>query len=447
MTMSGEHQETDGNDQDNRCLGDDMSSASAVIEIYAKGDLLLHVKHYNNIGQVYRVSIAILRKASPYFDTLLDPKKFREGATVQNRLRELSKSYDDVASTPTSDLPHVSISDFGQVPKAKISESAFKLFLDILHNPATSVSVPRIHFIAILALVADRFDATGPISSYVSSSGWKNKPAKPDKNYKSDMQMELLRRQKLLIGLLLGFPDWVYHYSTELIYQGSEKWKSGLMDVDGEAPWWYLLNGIEGVYLKVYVREERVKLIITEELFHRRGCIFETLSSIQSHFLHLYSHISPRPQCRLGYDSSWQCDSFQLGEMIRFFTRKGTLSMQNTFGNVHDAPQYAGNVEDVISCLRQCPTYQVDKNHSHCGPRSRLERALASVVPSLSRTGICLHCWKHNRGEDSWGDNPAGGRWYLGMARLPTVHQDCHDHRSIKAMCTADERDWTPPVV
>lgn len=187
--------------------------------------------------------------------------------------------------------------------------------------------------------------------------------------------------------------------------------------------------------------------MIIEELSHRRGCILETLGSIQSHFLHLYSHSSPRPQCRLGYDSSWQCDSFQLGEMIRFFTRKGMLSMQNTFGTFQAAPQYIGNMDDLLSSLRQCPTYQIDQNHFHCGPRSRLEPALASIGPTLSRSGICLHCWRHRRNEESWGENPTGGKWYLGMARLPKASQDCHDHRSIKAMCTADERNWTPPII
>lgn len=240
MTMSGENPEMDDND---------TSSAPAVINTCPRGDLLLHVKHRNDVGQVYRVSVAILRKASAYFDTLLDPNKFSEGAAVQTQLQELTRSKVDLASVPTSDLPHVSILDFGPVPKAKISESAFKLFLDILHNPEMSISIPRTQFLAILALIADRFDATGPISLYVIKSGWRNKPAKQDKTRKSDLQVELLRRQGLLIGMLLGFHNWVYRYSSELIYQGSEKWKSGLTEVDGEEPWWYLPNGVEGMYI------------------------------------------------------------------------------------------------------------------------------------------------------------------------------------------------------
>lgn len=264
--MSGDFQEMDGNEDNNVHL-DDMSSASAIIEICTRGDLLLHVKHYDDIGQVYRVSVAILRKTSVYFDTLLDPHKFSEGVAVQSRLRELNRSRVDIASVPTSELPRVSISDFGQVPKAKISESAFKLFLDILHNPARSVPVLRTHLVAILALIADRFDALGPVSSYVIDSGWKKKPSKQDRHPKSDMQIELLRRQKLLIGLFFGFQDWVYHYSSELIFQGSEKWISGLADADGEAPWWYLPNGVEGMYL------EGLRAGRKDQIDHHRGAI------------------------------------------------------------------------------------------------------------------------------------------------------------------------------
>ncbi|MCJ1468551.1 hypothetical protein MMC07_007180 [Pseudocyphellaria aurata] len=249
MTTSGNYQKTDGNDHDKLHLSDDMSSTFAIVDICAGGDLLLHVEHYNNV-QVYRVSMAVLRKASAYFDVLLDPNKFSEGAAVQKQLQELTRSHANVASVPTSDLPHVSISDCGQVPNAKISESAFKLFLNILHDSATSVCMPHTHSIAILALIADRFDATGPISLYVRNSGWKKKKARPEYNRNSDVHIELLRRQKLLIGLLLGFQDWVFQYSSELIYQGSEKWKSDLTDVEGEAPWWYLPNGVEGTYLK-----------------------------------------------------------------------------------------------------------------------------------------------------------------------------------------------------
>lgn len=180
---------------------------------------------------------------------------------------------------------------------------------------------------------------------------------------------------------------------------------------------------------------------------HRRVCLLETLGSIQSHFLHLYSHSSRHPQCKLGYDSSWQCDSFQLGEMIRYFVRKGTLSMQNTFA-FHDRPQFAGSAEDFVFILRQCTSYQIDRNHTHCGARNRLEPALRSIVFELSNCGICLYCWKRNRSDESWLENPTGGKWYVGKPKLDTISSGCPAHRTTvttKAICTADERDWTPP--
>lgn len=165
---------------------------------------------------------------------------------------------------------------------------------------------------------------------------------------------------------------------------------------------------------------------------------------MQDYVLGPYLHNFDKPQCRLGYDTSWQCDSFQLGQTIRYLTRKGALSVHGTFAPVPDAPQYADSIEGLLTVLRQCPTYQLD-NHSHCGPRAKFEPVLRSITPALMQIGICLHCWKRNRAEDSWRENPAGGKWYLGMPRLKALHGQCHDHRTAKALCTAEERDWTPP--
>lgn len=258
--MSGKYQETHGEDENGHHSCEDVSSGSDVIDIDPGGGLLLHVKHYNESGQVYRVSVMVLRKASAYFDALLDPAKFSEGAAVRTRLVELTKVYAEAESMPASDLPRIAISDIGPVPKAKISEAAFKLFLDILHYPKASFPTPHIHLICILALVADRFDGTSPISSYILEHDWKKKLAKQDKTHKSELKSHVLHRQKLLIGLILGFQDWVYQYSSELIYQGLEKGTSDSADVDEEAPWRNFPHGVEGKHSKGFnlVPEKRV---------------------------------------------------------------------------------------------------------------------------------------------------------------------------------------------
>ena len=120
------------------------------------------------------------------------------------------------------------------------------------------------------------------------------------------------------------------------------------------------------------------------------------------------------------------------------------LSVQSTFGTAPDPQPFIGNLDTLISLLRQTPTYQVNTHHVHCGPRTRIEPILASLA-SFPHIGICLHCWERGR-EDSWLDNPAGGHWNY---ETPTMRRDvgpCQPHKSAKAMYTADERDWTPPV-
>lgn len=130
--------------------------------------------------------------------------------------------------------------------------------------------------------------------------------------------------------------------------------------------------------------------------------------------------------------------------MVRFYVRKGSVSMQNTFGAALDPQPFIGNLDGLISLLRQIPTYQVDKHHVHCGPRTRLEPVLASLA-TFPHIGICLRCWERTR-EDSWLENPTGGHWIYRTFKIGKEVDQCQLHKSVKAMYTADERDWTPPV-
>ena len=168
--------------------------------------------------------------------------------------------------------------------------------------------------------------------------------------------------------------------------------------------------------------------------------MIRTISSLQSHFLKLYT--SRQRQCKLGYDSSEQCDSFQLGEMIRYFTRKGTLSLQSVMTDSADQRPYTGNTEQLLTTLQQCPTYQIDRNHTHCGLRTKLLPLLDHVRP-LSQIGVCLHCWKHARRDDSWLEHQERGVWHFtNQPQLETSRNFCRDHRLFRAMYTAGERDW-----
>jgi hypothetical protein len=108
-------------------------------------------------------------------------------------------------------------------------------------------------------------------------------------------------------------------------------------------------------------------LTVPAECAYRRTCVLRTIASIQNQFLTRYSSSKDR-QCKLGYDSSSSCDSFQLGEMIKFLTKKKLLSLV-PFQEDPDyiLPEtYNGDLDYLITILRQCPSYQIDHNHAHC---------------------------------------------------------------------------------
>lgn len=176
----------------------------------------------------------------------------------------------------------------------------------------------------------------------------------------------------------------------------------------------------------------------TEELACRREYVLDTLSSVQKHFTNLYIK---KPQCRLGYGSSLACDSFQLGEMIKFLSRKGTMTMESTFDPTpEELEPYNGNLSDIVTRLRECTSYQIDENHTHCGLRTRLIPILNSL--ELGQAAICLSCWEEDRVKESWLESPEGGRWVFNKQSLT---KGCEEHRKAKALYTADRRDWTPP--
>jgi len=126
------------------------------------------------------------------------------------------------------------------------------------------------------------------------------------------------------------------------------------------------------------------------------------------------------------------------------------------------------DIGQVLAALKQCPSYQIDKNHTNCGLRTRIlpileyiQAMLASSVVSVSRAG-----WKKDREGTSWvleregrgdkrkegkrngKDAEAGSVFYFtrGMA---TDHRLRFEgamgaDRLARALFTADRWDWTP---
>jgi hypothetical protein len=91
--------------------------------------------------------------------------------------------------------------------------------------------------------------------------------------------------------------------------------------------------------------------------------------------------------------------------MMKFFMSKGLISIISALSSNYDElPEvYDGNLEVLITILRQCPSYQIDKFHAHCGLRARILPALDHLQSMItSDIGIQGPGWKKTRPEISW---------------------------------------------
>jgi len=279
--------------------------------------------------------------------------------------------------------------------------------------------LPPLANIANWAIVADRFDALDAVSAYVRR---KKMLRAIDGKTAAKVDIALSEekvRQRLLVGILLDFPPWTEKYSLRMIVKG---WVDREID-ETSALWWDLPARVE------------------DELAHRRHCVLDTIQSLEHHFLKLYT--SRERQCRLGYDNSPQCDSFQLGEMIRFFSRIGTAAVHGTILDDSLPPEpFQGDLHVLIDMLKQAPEYQIDNFHHHCGLRTKLIPLLDIVNECLTHVGICQECWMQSRNEHSWMDTKRPLLWKRQLLRLRTpVHQELH--ANVRAVFTAVERDWS----
>ena len=96
--------------------------------------------------------------------------------------------------------------------------------------------------------------------------------------------------------------------------------------------------------------------------------------------------------------------------MIKFLTKKGLLSLVSFQATSPYDPDYVwpeayqGDIELLIGILRQCPTYQIDSNHGHCGLRTKLLPALDFIRTCID-TGLGIRLSRSKTGGpvfESW---------------------------------------------
>ncbi|KAI1205077.1 uncharacterized protein F4807DRAFT_295165 [Annulohypoxylon truncatum] len=340
----------------------------------------------------FRVNLQVLKSQSKYFERLLTDSRFKEAKDISTAFASLKLKNIKPETAEVNELPWIEIRDDDQATQYAHREGALSDLLRILHGKEVATKQITMSFVTTLAVLADRFDCAPAVSKCLVGGlkfKWPVTNRKPLKDEVSVMSRnnEDILRQKILVSWLLGQPARLQAATKEIVMNGSCRW-SPFAEDDGasDATWWYLQDGLE------------------QELQYRRQCILNTIASIQRHFLKLYT--SRTRQCKLGYDSSAACDSYQLGEMFKFLTNKNLLFLVDFSPGSLDsiADTSLLQIETVISTLRQCPSYQIDKNHTNCGLRTRILSILDFIQGLLSATSIPINrnLWKANRQSVAW---------------------------------------------
>lgn len=395
----------------------------------------------------YRVSLNVLTRHSQYFGNLLTNPSFREAQLISTTHAALFARKIKASEADPLDLPWVLITDDDEATQSAARQHALEDMLRIMHALPIKATRVVMAYMTTLAIVADRFDCTAIVARSLADLKfkWPVTTARPYVDEKGrTTEVEKVLRQKILVAWLLNQPMRLHQASRELLMRGSRLWGPYTDDgTDLSAAWWNLPESIE------------------EELQLRRECILNTISSIQTHFIALYS--SRDRQCKMGYDSSAACDSFQFGQMIKFFLSKNLLYMVDyspaSVDKLSDTSLF--HVDDLLATLKQCPNYQVDKHHMNCGLRMRIDPILDYVKTMLAANVVSLSQadWKKRRGDVSWASRvdfgaraDDGERRVFAFTRALANDQRLryegamYADKMAKTLFTATAWDWTPEV-
>lgn len=411
----------------------------------------------------YRVSQAALKKHSQYFANLLSNPKFSEASAIDEAHKKLAALKIEPGKADAADLPWIRITDDDEATKAAGREHLFEDMLKIIHQKPLKAPRVALSEVTTMAILADRFDCLTAVSRSLNGLRWpttNNRPFADDSGRNTDAEQML--REKILVSWLLSNGMKLHQAARELVVRGSRLWSDYSEEREElTAAWWHLPEGIEGKLPHPDMYMHRLNQIVnecTEELKYRRECVLNTIASVQRHFMDLYC--SKERQCKLGYDSSGACDSFQLGQMLKFLVSKNLLFLVDyTSPSLEAVPDGAMiNIDDLLNTLKQCPNYQIDKHHTNCGLKIRMDPIIDYIRTMLSASGTSIaHAdWKKRRSEVSWTQlrdrrlredeeetNFVFTRAVASDQRL-RYEAAMYTDRLSKGLFTASSWDWTP---
>ncbi|EED21369.1 conserved hypothetical protein [Talaromyces stipitatus ATCC 10500] len=391
----------------------------AVLE-YIDTDSQKNVTHHR-----WQVSSDRLIETSPFFSALLDPNKFSEGRRfVESKCRASTTPTLDIgcndisAEESTERLPLVGLNLFRLMGKHRIE--SLELFLkvllsahdvDLISKMESEIARQPVPVIAGLIEVADVFSSSDMVSVSLEHANYRPSiKGIPSLEVFSSSLLKLSDerlRQIIYIAMFIQHDTIFRVASHALVLIGSVRWLDGGIGLNksGRHRWSYFDNGLEDLqahFLRAYGALEN-------DAEHKRPQ--------PKHNMLMTAVLSTsRPfQCRWGFDNSKACDSFHLGEMVRFFTmRSKTIFVGSTLidpgyenGSEEEDDDNDDDNEDeekshvrtsvahektrpydeavdrtagvastdilsITSSLRQIPDYQIDINHTGCGIRRRL---------------------------------------------------------------------------
>ncbi|CRL24767.1 unnamed protein product [Penicillium camemberti] len=386
-----------------------------ILEYIAPGDSSLSPTRCK-----WRVASERLTSHSPYFQALLDPTKFSEGRQFSAQKQAWSETQipDAVSqhALPTVRLPNVHSTSM-------CGEDAIELFLKILSLDSfdetervvfeNELKTQSTSLVARMIDLADSLNSPRVVQDVLQRIGYlygKSKPALLARFNGALLSMKEDRiRQIIFISAFLNDSRLTRIMTHALLVAGSKFWTNGLDAPEEESlRWGYLPNGLE------------------EEIYCRRQYVLNTITDLQAHFLRVYGGLeetdtarsasnnrtlgaaftasahallqSRQFQCRGGFNNASQCDLFQLGQMIRFFSmRARTIFLGSTLidPDFDSAPNNDGHtageskndqppgppsdITAIIASIKQYPDYAIDESHTGCGVRRRIMPALECI--------------------------------------------------------------------
>jgi len=197
---------------------------------------------------LYRVRLDTLKKTSKYFERLLTDERFQEAKKIAESFASLRARGIEPSEAEPAALPRISITEDDDATHIAWREPIFADLLRILHS-ADATSKLSIPYLAILAVMADRFDCAAVVGRYVRGS---RRIPWPQTFGQLNFANEELLRQKILIAWLLEDKLKFAAATKEIIFRGSARW-SGRDETENEqvGVWWDLPDGLEGMVILV----------------------------------------------------------------------------------------------------------------------------------------------------------------------------------------------------